>query len=95
MPTASNSFGLGNIAGLLAALAGQLRRLLLVVVFIVFVFDELSGHRRLHLWHSTANCCSSVGRALMISGVRRLVDQGAVGLVDQGEVRRALHRLLV
>ena len=90
-----HGLGLGQHADLLAALAGQLDRLLLVVVLVVLVLDELVDHRG-------APLVALDGQLLLLGrqgadDQRRagFVDQDAVGLVDQGEVRLALDRFLV
>ena len=63
--------GLGQLAGLLPALAGQLDLLLVVVVLVVVVLDELVGDLGAPTCSTpTASFSSSVGSAPMISGVR-------------------------
>ncbi len=84
--------GLGQHAHQPPTLGRQLHVLAIVIVFIVFVVDELTGHRSSPLvsLHGDDGVFTRQGRDDQRRA--RFIDQNTVGFVDEHEKGRTLHR---
>ena len=87
--------GFGKLADPAAAGQVQLDRLFLVIVFVVLVLDELAGVLRGPTIGFGFEFFVFAGQRADDQRRAGLVDENAVGLVDQHEVQLALHGLLV